>query len=83
MKPQTGLFARQSMEVAVKVFFAAVKMIFILLILVVGALIAAQSAVAPVSMRLLTSYGMEYAAYTLKPIRPYFPAPYVVEIETN
>ena len=83
MTPQTGWFARQSVTVAVKVFFAAVKMIFIVLILVVGTLVASQSAVAPVSVRLLTSYGMEYAAYTLKPLRPYFPAPYVVEIETN
>ena len=83
MRSQSDLFARQSSALAIKLFFAVVKMIFVLLILVVGALVASQSAVAPVSVRLLTSYGMEYAAYTLKPIRPYFPAPQVVEIETN
>ena len=83
MKEQPGFFAQQSVEVLTKVFFALVKMTFVLLVLVVGALVAAQSSVAPVSVRLLTSYGIEYAVFTLKPIRPHFPAPYLVEIETH
>ena len=83
MKTQQGIFAKQSARIVVKVFFAVVKMMFIALVLVVGALILAQSSVAPVSVRLLTSYALEYAVYTFKPVRPYFPAPYVVEIKTR
>lgn len=83
MRKQQGVFAKQSAAVVLKVFFAVVKMTFVLLVLVVGALIAAQSSVAPVSVRLLTSYAMEYSISTFKPIRPYFPAPQAVEIETH
>ena len=83
MKTQQGVFAKQSVTIVLKVFFAVVKMAFVLLVLVVGALIAAQSSVAPVSVRLLTTYAMEYSVSTFKPVRPYFPAPQVVEIETH
>ncbi len=83
MNTEQGIFAKQSIRILLKSFFALVKMTFVLLILVVGALIAAQSSVAPVSVRLLTSYAMEYAVSTFKPVRPYFPAPYAVEIETH
>ena len=83
MKRQQGIFAKQSATLVLKVFFAVVKMTFVLFVLVVGTLIAAQSSVAPVSVRLLTSYAMEYAVSTFKPVRPYFPAPQVVEIETH
>ena len=67
----------------VKVFLAGIKVVFILLALVVGVLITAQSSIAPVSVRLLTSYGMEYSVHMLKPLRAYFPTPYVVEFETH
>ena len=83
MKTQQGVFAKQSVNIVLKVFFAVVKMAFVLLVLVVGALIAAQSSVAPVSVRLLTTYAMEYSVSTFKPVRPYFPAPQAVEIETH
>lgn len=83
MKVQQGVFAKQSVTVLLKSFFALVKIAFILLILIVGALVASQSSVAPVSVRLLTFYAMKYTANTFKPVRPYFPAPYVVEIETH
>lgn len=83
MKKQQGVFAKQAVKILLKSFFALVKMTFILLILIVGTLIASQSSVSPVSVRLLTSYAMEYAVNTFKPVRPYFPAPYVVEVETH
>ena len=49
----------------------------------VGALVAGQSSSAPVSMRLLTSYGMEYAVATFKPYRHLFPEPYLIKLETD
>jgi hypothetical protein len=39
----------------------------------------AQSSVSPVSVRLLTSYGMEYAVSVFKPCRHWFPEPYFIE----
>ena len=83
MKSSGNFLASSSLAVVLKVFFACIKMMVILLVLVVGALVASQSSVAPVSVRLLTSYAMEYAVSTFKPVRPYFPAPQVVEIETH
>ncbi len=83
MTSQLEFFSKQASATVLKVFFSVVKLIFVLLILVVGTLIAGQSAVSPVSVRLLTSYGMEYAVKTLKPIRVYFPEPHLIEIETN
>ena len=76
-------FAEQSAVVLFKAFFMLVKTLFILLALSVGALVAGQSAVAPVSLRLLTSYGMEYAVATLKPYRHWFPEPYLIDLENK
>lgn len=63
-----------------KLLFVCVKTAVILCVLVGGAFIAGQSAVAPVSVRLLTAYAMEYAAGTLKPVRRFFPEPKLIEI---
>ncbi len=82
MYPRTS-FAEQSAAVLFKAFFMLVKTLFILLALSVGALVAGQSAVAPVSLRLLTSYGMEYAVATLKPYRHLFPEPYLIDLENK
>ena len=82
MYPRTS-FAEQSVVVLFKAFFMLVKTLFILLALSVGALVAGQSAVAPVSLRLLTSYGMEYAVATLKPYRHWFPEPYLIDLENK
>lgn len=83
MRKIPNTFARQSAAFAFKAFFTLVKTLFVLLVLVVGALVAGQSASAPVSMRLLTSYGMEYAAATFKPYRHLFPEPYLINLETE
>ena len=56
--------AEQSAIWVLKAFFMGVKTLFVLAALTVGALVAGQSSVAPVSVHLLTSYGMEYAAAT-------------------
>ena len=64
-------------------FFACVKVVFIWLFLVTGVLVLAQSSVAPVSVRWLTAYVVKRSVTALTPLRPYFPAPYGVEIETH
>ena len=70
-------FAEQSVAFAIRTFFTFVKAILIGLVLVAVVLAAGQSRVAPVSVRLLTTYAMEYAATSFKPYRGYFPEPYV------
>lgn len=76
-------FAQQSATVALRMFFAFVKAVFVALILIVAALVAGQSRVAPVSVNLLSAYAMEYAVSTFKPWRGYFPEPYLIHIENN
>ncbi len=78
-----SLFDSRATTVLFKLFFGVVKIVFIMLFFVVGTLIAAQSSVAPVSVRLITSYGMEYAVVLLKPVRPLFPEPYLIEFNTK
>lgn len=73
----------QSAVWLLKAFFMSVKTLFVLAALTVGALVAGQSSVAPVSVHLLTSYGMEYAVATFKPYRHWFPEPYLIELETK
>lgn len=73
----------QSVGLVLKIFLSLIKIALVLCVLTVGALVVSQSSVAPVSVRLLTSYAMEFAVANLKPVRPYFPAPYAVEIETH
>ncbi len=63
---------------AIFIFFKAVT---VLAVLAVAALVAAQSSVAPVSSRLLTALTIEYASKNLKPLRPYFPQPYLIQLE--
>ena len=70
-------FAEQSIAFVIQTFFAFVKAVLIGLVLVVAVLVAGQSRVAPVSVRLLTTYAMEYAVTSFKPYRGYFPEPYV------
>lgn len=78
-----SLFDSRATTVLFRLFFGVVKIVFIMLFFVVGTLIAAQSSVAPVSVRLITSYGMEYAVVLLKPARPLFPEPYLIEFNTK
>lgn len=80
---QSVSFAEQSAKVVFRAFFMFTKTLFVLLALGVGALVAGQSSVAPVSARLLTSYAMEYAVGTFKPYRSYFPEPYLIDLETK
>ncbi len=82
MKHNTPL-AKQAITFVLRAFFSVLKVTVVLLVLTVGVLVAGQSSVAPVSMRLLTSYGMEYAVTKFKPYRPWFPEPYLINIETN
>ncbi len=83
MRKPPHTFAQQSVAFVLKAFFTMVKTLFVLLALTVGALVAGQSASAPVSVRLLTSYGMEYAVATFKPYRHLFPEPYLINLETE
>ncbi|WP_428074939.1 hypothetical protein [Candidatus Avelusimicrobium luingense] len=76
-------FAQQAIAFVCKVFFGTVKIAIVVVVLTVGVLIAGQSAFAPISVRLLTTYGMEYAVSKLKPYRPLFPEPYVIHLETD
>lgn len=75
--------AEQSAQWAFGAFFTLVKTAGIGLVLVVAVLAVGQSRVAPVSVRLLTSYAMEYAVSSFKPYRGYFPEPYVIEFDTK
>ena len=66
---------------AVSLFFFTIKMVLVVLCLFVAILIVSQSAVAPVSTRLLSTYAVEYALHKVKPYRVYFPQPYMVTSE--
>ncbi len=83
MRLHQPTLAEQSVRMAIGTFFALVKTGVIGLVLVVAVLVAGQSTVAPVSVRLLTSYAMEYAVSSLKPYRAYFPEPFAVEFDTK
>ena len=83
MTRNTYPLAKQAFSFLAQVFFTLVKITVVLFALTAGVLVAGQSAVAPVSVRLLTSYGMEYAVSKFKPYRPLFPEPYLINIETN
>ena len=74
-------FAEQSARAAFHAFFALIKAVLVALVLVVAVLIVGQSTVAPVSVRLLTTYAVEYAVTKFKPYRPYFPRPYLINLE--
>ncbi len=80
---QAQTFARQSIDFVVDAFFALTKALLAALILTAGVLAVAQSSVSPVSVRLLSSYAMEYAVRAFKPYRPYFPEPYLIQFENQ
>jgi hypothetical protein len=71
----------ESAEIALGAFFALLKAILIALVLLVAVLVTAQSTVSPVSVRLLTTYVMEYSVARFKPYRGYFPEPYALKFE--
>ena len=73
-------FAEQSAHVVFNLFFALVKATLVALVLIVSALVAGQSRIAPISVRLLTTYGIEYDVIYFKPYRGYFPQPYAVNL---
>lgn len=77
------LFEQRAGTVVWTLFFGVVKTVFIVLMLVIGTLVASQSSVAPVSVRLLSAYGMEYGVALLKPVRPLFPQPQVIDFKTK
>ncbi|WP_428049221.1 hypothetical protein [Candidatus Avelusimicrobium caledoniensis] len=83
MTRNTHPLAKQAFMFVSELFFTLLKMAVVVVALTVGVLVVGQSSVAPISMRLLMSYGMEYAAVTFKPYRSLFPEPYLVNIETN
>ncbi len=83
MTRKTRTLATQAYAFVSQIFFTLLKTGVVLIVLTVGVLVIGQSSVAPVSMRLLISYGMEYAVTTFKPYRVYFPEPYLINIETN
>lgn len=75
--------AQQSAKIAFGMFFVLIKTFLVSLVLVVAVLVICQSTVAPVSVRLLTTYAMEYAVASFKPYRSYFPEPYLIELDTK
>lgn len=83
MTRNTHPLAKQAFMFVSELFFTLLKMAVVVVALTVGVLVVGQSSVAPISMRLLMSYGMEYAAATFKPYRSLFPEPYLINIETN
>ena len=62
-------------------FFFIVKTLTAALLVLAAVLVVSQSAVAPVSTRLVGVYAVEYAAKIIKPYRHLFPQPYMVQIE--
>lgn len=66
---------------ALKGFFFVLKTITVMLLVLVGVLVISQSSVAPISMRLLSTYALEYTVQKVKPYRGYFPKPYMVNLE--
>ena len=83
MNTRNGGGSPSVLPAVVNIFLALVKITFILLVSVAGVLVLAQSSVAPVSVQWLTSVALKRTVSVLKPVRPYFPAPYTVEIETH
>ena len=76
-------FAEQSAVFAFQAFFTLVKTGLIGLILIVTVLAFGQTQVAPVSVRLLTTYAKEFAVTSFKPYRIYFPEPYAVKFDNK
>ena len=66
---------------ALKGFFFVLKTITVVLLILTGVLVISQSSVSPVSMRLLSTYAIEYTVQKVKPYRIYFPRPYMINLE--
>lgn len=62
-------------------FFFICKTLTVGLLLFIAVLVISQSAVTPISTRLLGMYAVEYTAKTIKPYRHLFPRPYIVPEE--
>ena len=62
-------------------FLRLVKMSVVVLLILAGVLVASQSAVSPVSTRLVGMYALEYSVRKIKPYRPFFPRPYKANLE--
>ncbi|HJD19297.1 MAG TPA: hypothetical protein IAB21_02440 [Candidatus Avelusimicrobium excrementipullorum] len=62
-------------------FFFIVKTLTAALLVLLAVLVVSQSAVAPVSTRLLGMYAVQYTVQTVKPYRHLFPRPYMVPEE--
>lgn len=62
-------------------FFFMVKILTVVLFILASVLVVSQSAVAPVSTRLLGAYALEYGTATIKPYRRFFPKPYMVNLD--
>lgn len=80
MKPVTQQQKKLSV-MALSGFFFILKIVTIGFFVLVLTLILSQSAVAPISSRLLSAYALEYATKTIKPYRHYFPQPYMVNLD--
>lgn len=80
MKPVTQQQKKLS-GMALSGFFFILKIVTIGFFVLVLTLILSQSAVAPISSRLLSAYALEYATKTIKPYRHYFPQPYMVNLD--
>lgn len=68
-------------SLALSGFFFVLKTLTAALLVLGAALIVSQSAVAPVSTRLLGVYALEYATNTIKPYRRFFPQPYMITLD--
>lgn len=80
MRPVTEQEQKVFSLILRKVFFL-IKALTVGLAVLIAVLILSQSAVAPVSVRLLSTYALEYATKTIKPYRHFFPQPYMVNLE--
>lgn len=82
MKPVTQQQKTLS-SLALNGFFFILKTLTAALLVLAAVLVVSQSAVAPVSTRLLGAYAVEYAAKTIKPYRHFFPQPYMINLEED
>lgn len=80
MRPVTEQEQKVFSLILRKVFFL-IKALTVGLAVLIAVLILSQSAVAPVSVRLLSTYALEYATKTIKPYRHFFPQPYMINLE--
>lgn len=70
-------------SVASRVIGKLILIGFVLCMVIGGTLILSQEGTSPVRTRLLLAYGVEYAVVHFKPIRHWFPEPYLIDLETK